>query len=764
MAALVLLFLLRPGAERLKSRIVRSLSQSIGRPVDIQSVHIQFLPPAFELNDLRVFDDAAYSNEPILRAAEVTARIRLRSLVRGQLELARLELTDPSLNLVRNAAGGWNVQAILERSVHASTAPTAAMAHSDRTAFPYIEATGARVNFKFGVEKKPYALTNADLSLWQDSDNSMSIRLKGVPLRTDLSISDTGTLRMEGTWQRAPKLSEAPIRMTAQWEGGQLGQLSRLFTGMDRGWRGDVAMQAEVQGTPDDLVVALDGSLADFRRYDIATGSALGLAARCTGHYNFGSHTLSNGECSSSVGKGVIRVQGGGDGGSVELAGKAEAVPMAQIAELVRRAKSNLAGDLTAAGVLNAEFAYNKSGTAGKLEGAGKIQGLHLASAANDADFDFGDVALAVASGVESGRAGKSSIREAAWIAATSAARLDVGPISLPLGGKVPVTLAARITARDYELAMRGEATVSKAVRLARVLGLPAPASEMQGLADGSVDIAGPWLGSGANPGFEAPAITGTAKLRQVKLAWAGRPVEIISADVTFQRERTHISSIEAEAAGTHWTGTVDRPRGCTADKCAMEFDLTANEIDPGRIRAWVAPATTKLPWYAFLQSSPHANTAMSSFRAAGKVEAKRVLWRQWNATDATAQVELGDGKLTVSHLKASIFGGVHLGTWTADYSTKAPVVEGKGTFSGVRFAEFKKLLHDDRLASETGNAAYEIKATGSGPAGADFKVSGSATLGRQRCEISGTMADPIVHALDKQLEARSADDAGPQR
>ena len=52
-AAIVLvmaLFLARPGAQRLRARIVRSISLALGRQVDVGSVTLRFLPqPGFDL-------------------------------------------------------------------------------------------------------------------------------------------------------------------------------------------------------------------------------------------------------------------------------------------------------------------------------------------------------------------------------------------------------------------------------------------------------------------------------------------------------------------------------------------------------------------------------------------------------------------------------------------------------------------------------------------------------------------------------------------
>ena len=118
-AVLLVLFLLRPGASRLKSRIIASMSANLGRAVDIGAVHFRLLPrPGFDLENLVVYDDPAFGAEPMLRASEVTASLRLMSLLRGRLEIGRLELTEPSLNLVHGINGGWNLEALVERSAH----------------------------------------------------------------------------------------------------------------------------------------------------------------------------------------------------------------------------------------------------------------------------------------------------------------------------------------------------------------------------------------------------------------------------------------------------------------------------------------------------------------------------------------------------------------------------------------------------------------------------------------------------------------------
>src|SRR5450756_119919 len=130
-----------------------------------------------------VEDDPAYSEEPLLRAEEVTASLRLLSLWSGRLEIARLSFQYPSLNLVRRADGHWNLETLLERARQTPVAPTAKRIKDERLRFPYIESNSGRVNLKCGHEKTVYALSDADFALWLASEDEWNLRLSARPIR-----------------------------------------------------------------------------------------------------------------------------------------------------------------------------------------------------------------------------------------------------------------------------------------------------------------------------------------------------------------------------------------------------------------------------------------------------------------------------------------------------------------------------------------------------------------------------------------------------
>src|SRR5579863_1125450 len=307
----LVLFLLRPGASSLKSRIIASISAGLGRPVDIGSVHVRLLPrPGFELENLVVYDDQAFGAEPMLRASEVTADLRLTSLLRGRIEIARLNLTEPSLNLVHGQGGRWNLEALLERTARTPTAPTGNAKSAPRPRFPYIEGSSGRINLKSGTEKKPYALISADFSLWQESENAWGVRLKAQPFRTDLNLNDVGQFRIEGSWQRAETFRETPLEFNIEWTRAQLGQVTKFLSGNDKGWRGEIEFNAALTGSPAQLKIASTASIDDFRRYDITSGNALRLAARCDGEYSVVSHEFHQVLCGAPVGNGLLTLAG----------------------------------------------------------------------------------------------------------------------------------------------------------------------------------------------------------------------------------------------------------------------------------------------------------------------------------------------------------------------------------------------------------------------------------------------------------------------
>jgi len=724
------LFLLRPGVSRLKTRITNSISRAVARPADIGSVHLRFLPqPGFDLSNLVIYEDPAFGAEPMLRAPEVTAVVRLTSLMRGRLEISRLELSEPSLNLVRREDGRWNWESLLERTARTPLAPTAKPKSEARPGFPYIEANSGRINFKAGQEKKPYALLNADFALWQESENAWGVRLKAEPLRTDMNLSDTGLLRMNGVWQRAGSLRETPLQFGLDWDRAQLGQMTKLVSGNDKGWRGGVHLSATLGGTPAAMQVATDASIEDFRRYDIASSEGLRLAAHCDGSYNSAEGVVHEIFCSAPVGDGSITLHG--DAGlpgvhTVDLTLNVEGVPMTGVVQLARRAKKNLPADLISTGSVQGNFTVRELGASTRgLEfwGKGEIADLRLQSASNKVDVSPGNLPFVLTSDDANGRTAKNGKKSNAKaflpevFSAANGLRVEYGPFPLALGQSAPAQARGWIGRSGYSMVIRGDGQVSRTLRLASLLGLPALKATVEGAAQMNVEIAGSWTGnvSGAS-GFSSPKVTGDVQLNNVRATVRGvnGSLEISSAVVHLLPDEARVDKLSARAADARWTGSVSLPRGCgMPGACVIHFNLNTESVGLSNLRAWVGSQPSERRWYQVLSSvGPTAPSFLQDLRASGKVTVARLQIRNISAERVTAALDLDHGKLRISDLRADLMGGKHHGEWQADFTVSPPVYTGSGTFTAMSLQQAADAMHDSWV-SGTAGGTYRLSGTG---------------------------------------------------
>jgi hypothetical protein len=706
---LLALFLIRPGANRLRTRIVSSISLALGRPVDVAAVKLRLLPqPGFDLQGFVVHEDPAFGAEPLLRASDVTASLRITSLLRGRIEIARLNLTEPSLNLVRNSAGHWNLENLIERAAKVPVAPTSKAKTEKRPGFPYIEADRGRINFKFGPEKKPYALTDADFALWQDSENTWGMRLKAQPVRTDFNLSDTGTLSVDGTWQRAASLRDTPLQFTLQWGRGQLGQLTKLAYGNDKGWRGGLTASTTLSGTPANLAIVAAASVQDFRRYDIFGSGNLHLAGQCSGRYSSLDHTLSDLACTAPVSDGTITLAGSIYGPfsvrNYNLALTARDLPIQSLVAFARHAKQAVADDLIAAGRLNGnlqlERGVNSRSSDLVCEGRGEASGVELGSKLNKTELRLGDIPIVMSVGAHP-KSGSAPL--------ALETRMEIGPFNLALGRAAPATVRGWVSRSGYGFAIQGDTQLQRLFQVAHTVGIPTQQPITEGQANVDLQIAGFWSG------FTAPKAVGKAQLHSVHATVRGlnAPLEIASANLVLTQDQVDVQNLTASIADTSWRGSLSLTRQCIMpESCPVRFDLHADEISTDELNQVINPYVRKQPWYHFLSSPPSGTPYLLTMDAVGKLSANRVVVRKLVGSRVSAKLELNKGKLRVSDLRADVLGGKHIGEWDADFTAKPPEYSGKGTLENVALDQLSQSMNDDWITGSA-TANYHVKTSG---------------------------------------------------
>jgi AsmA family len=474
---------------RFQRRIARNISNAVGRPVHFDRVSLSLLPlPGFTLDNFVVDEDPIFGFEPILRADQVHVTLRISSLWGRRVEFSKISLTEPtSVNLIRAANGKWNIETLLLQASHIQAAPTAQRFAGPAARFPYIEATGARMNLKLDQEKTPFSLTDADFALWLPEPHQWHLRLVAHPIRTDTSPGDTGTVRVEAILGRtdtqardlAASLAQIPIDLHGTWQDAQLGGLSRLVLGRDVGLRGDFSVTASILGTIDRNVIATSITLNSARRADFVPPRTLSLDAACHALAGNTFHSFSTIEChwppadSSDPSTLIVAAEVPDihhpESSSVHLT--FPAVPAATFFDWLSAATphppTGLTGPGTLAGSLNwglsdlqpsnsANFRHPPQPTwLGELEFSGGF--LELDSVTHRS-VPLGDVLLHSAPPYASPNSHSHSTRRsrAATQSAAATDSFDLLPISLPLGGKQPAILEGHLDATGYSLHLTG--------------------------------------------------------------------------------------------------------------------------------------------------------------------------------------------------------------------------------------------------------------------------------------------------------------------
>jgi uncharacterized protein involved in outer membrane biogenesis len=723
-AILVLLLVIPPliSVSRFKSQITQLISQSLGRPVRLSSVQAHILPwPGFEISDLSVAEDPAYGAEPVLHANKVTASIRLLALFRGRVEIGKIDVDEASLNLVRAGPGQWNLDSIF-RTAAAQTSSSSGSRHI--APLPYLEATDSRINFKNGAEKLPFSLVNADLSLWQENPGEWRVRLRGQPARTDVSLhqEETGVVRLEASMRRAPALSQMPLHLDIDWREAQLGQLARLITGSDPGWRGDLTGELHLDGTADAAQISTRLRAVGVHRAEFTPVSPLDFDARCGFVYHYSNRSVENLACDSQLGDGHVNVTGEKPGEdsppnfSVEL----DRVPVAAGLDALRTLRSGLVPDLEAKGTVSGKIVYDARSEGNvetvKTAPAALVDREQIAKTGEEqarpltGSLTVEDLVLTGAGLSRPIQAPKFTLQPTPAVSATSQAPADVGQtgagstalalagsVAVPAGGAVPLAFNLRFSRSGYQVAVRGQASFARARELAHASGIPV--SEALGALAGepiTVDLTaeGPWLPAEVIPFNDLPPaevapVTGpdsSASAPSVGVAPLPPDLDTLTGTVTVHNANwradylaSHIvvndATLHIENGNFRWdpvdftygplkgSMNLTLPGGCASEQatqqpCQAQFQMQFADLDAAAFESALLGAREKGTLLSNLINRLRPSAAPPWPKLEGTVTADSLVLGPATLQDVSASLRVMPAGADITSLDASLFGG----------------------------------------------------------------------------------------------------------
>lgn len=297
-------------ADRFREPLRQALERATGRQVTLGEVRFQLLRgPGLSATDVVVSDDAAFGVEALTTIPRMEVTFAPLSLLQGRLECSAVRLLDPSINLVRNSEGRWNMQAMVEK--RGSGAGTA---NPGSSVIPLIEIEDGRLNVKIGDEKSPLFLANTDASLRMERMQGrprVAFRLYGQPARTDRHESGFGAVSTEGAWQRDAK-GVSRLDASVRLERTAIAELLTLLQGETKELRGYLVSRATVNGPVGDLRIRGTVQSDELKRWEVTTpwSSASGLRYEGSLRLHEGTLQIASVDDAGTADEARIRVEG----------------------------------------------------------------------------------------------------------------------------------------------------------------------------------------------------------------------------------------------------------------------------------------------------------------------------------------------------------------------------------------------------------------------------------------------------------------------
>jgi hypothetical protein len=244
--------------------LTEHLGLAFGRPVEVAHFNVLLLPrPRLDADRVTIGEDPAFGSEYFLRAEHLTAGLRWTGLLRAHFEFGTLSLSRPSLILVRNHEGRWNLERWLPPANASARSYGPPLIVTPANRLRRIDIDDGRINFKMADEKLAFAFTGVSGRVEQVSPGRWQLRLAAQPWRSGAALQSAGTVIVQGDVAGTSARLQ-PAQIHVHWGEVSLADLLRLFRGRDYGVRGVFALDATAKSGTPDLAHAQDAQPGDW--------------------------------------------------------------------------------------------------------------------------------------------------------------------------------------------------------------------------------------------------------------------------------------------------------------------------------------------------------------------------------------------------------------------------------------------------------------------------------------------------------------------
>ena len=708
-AALAVILSRGVASQSARRYLTARLEQAFGRQVEVSKFSIRWIPtPGIVAERVTVGEDPRFGHEFFLRAESIVASPRWRSLFLAKLELGTLELSRPSLNLVRNDDGRWNVESWLPPPANTRSAQNSSGQKSSRATaqLSRIEIDAGRINFSRGADRRPFALEGLSGSIEQESAGRWGIALSAHPSRATVHLQQSGTLSVAGIIAGTSARLH-PADLTLSWSDASLADALRLALGNDPGIRGEFGLQVIARTEPASMPVNSDSALAPARwnlslsahtsglhRWDMPgrpDNPALNFAAEAD--WDAGSPQISLRNLFVEAPHSKIEAAGTIGWASemnpdVHLT--SSGISFEDIFGWYRAFQPGIADGLTAEGFLTSDLrlsGWPLRAHDGTLESEGatiRSGGLALAkSGPIEARFDHDTIELLPMTWTIANSTGLQNVAATAGAPRTPSGTISFrGKLYSPVApvGKSPAKLPAKqiekkadSVAWNYELALRGDFShFEDFLNAARLIGRPLNAGWQAG---GGLTANLQWQGI-VHQRFPKPTGEVSPRAMTLKLPLLNQSVEIENAKIELKANEPRVTIVKATALGAHWQGTIWRnnlsslPNNDSAP--VWQFDLAADHLDAAELDRWIGPRA-RPNWLARIFAASGSAAAqipgpgpISQLQASGTLRADTFTLAPLEVQSLRAQIELAGRNVNFSEFEGKLNGGTIFGSLLA--------------------------------------------------------------------------------------------------
>jgi hypothetical protein len=677
---------------RLRRTLTSRIEAAFGRPVDVGSYRFSFWNgPGLEADSVIIGEDSRFGQEYFLRAESMTVRLRWASLLRGRIELGTLSLTRPSLNLVRNAAGDWNLGEWLPQPPVSPSfrVPVGPSLPTSPVRFRRIDVEGGRINFKNGDEKLPLAFVGVKGTVETDRPGRWTVNLDATPWRAAVVVQQAGTIHLSGDLGGTSSRLR-PAALDISWTDASISDVLRLAGGNDAGIRGELGLAVSARTREQDDGWAIHGraQLRQVHRWDLALRPdtpAVNLIAQTDWHPTAPEIELTDvaleAPHSSAHASGRIRWNRAGSF-SVEKSpaiqftvrsylDTSDLLPWLRafrpgVADSVSvRGRAALRANVVGWPLRVADGGLSSAGL--EFSGTDPRRPVHLGQVQFLYDHDqISFLPISVSWGAASG---------------PSDGQFRLDGLAKPAGGAVPTLHVSGSTSQARDLIA---AAAAFGWNLGRGWEFAGPfACDLRWQVTpfpwtGSMSQPSGWIDFGTQGTGPAPGASGDT----LRAPFLNRPVDQIKARVEWKANAGHIALASAQAFGARWSGTFDRHDRSEDWLFAISADrLSATDLDRWLNPAWRQSFLDRM--LPFLSPRTQASAAPEYLRASGRLTLDEFTLLPLVVRHLQGDLKIDGRHLVLANATGQFYGGQVSGLLDADLSA-SPVYRADLNFSRV--------------------------------------------------------------------------------